>query len=414
MDSEWPVMTLREAGVALLDCEHKTPPAAIEGYPYIAIPNIQNGHLELTNARRITRAHYLEWTRKTEPRPGDVIVTRRGRVGDSALVPEGIECAIGQNLVILRSDESRVRQDYLRWLLRSPHYWEQVSKFLNVGAVFDSLNCRDIPRFELPIPPAPEQEAVAHTLDALDNKIELNKRMNQTLEAIAKALFSAWFVSFDDDADLVDSELGPIPRGWKIEALPDVIEVNPRRRLRKGCEAPFVEMKDLPTNEARIGSWRPREFTSGSRFLNGDVLLARITPCLENGKTAFVDFLQPDETGWGSTEFLVLRSKPPLPVEYAYFLARSPEFRQLAIANMTGSSGRQRVRTQALAHYKLPVPPPPLAERFGAFARVVFQSLKARDDESRTLAELRDLLLPKLISGEIRVPEAERLVEEAV
>jgi type I restriction enzyme S subunit len=149
--------------------------------------------------------------------------------------------------------------------------------------------------------------------------------------------------------------------------------------------------------------------------MNGDTLLARITPCLENGKTAYVDFLDDDQVGWGSTEYIVLRPKPPFPEQFAYCLARHEPFRQFAIQSMTGSSGRQRVRTSALEHYTLPMPRhPQIGQCFGELTDPLFERAAGGARESRVLAELRDALLPRLISGELRVPVAEELVREAV
>jgi len=143
---------------------------------------------------------------------------------------------------------------------------------------------------------------------------------------------------------------------------------------------------------------------SGTKFVNGDTLLARITPCLENGKTAFVDFLPEEgQVGWGSTEYIVLRPKPPLPAEYGYYLARSEDLRTHAIQNMTGSSGRQRVPAECFAQYHIAVPPAPIAQRFGESARTLMIMISANDEQSRTLAALRDALLPKLLSGELRL-----------
>ena len=147
-DIAWQRQTLKAAGISLIDCDHRTPPAAEEGYPYIAIPQLKNGHVSLDGVRRISREDYLEWTKKLKPKTHDVIVVRRCNSGDSALVPPGLECAIGQNLVILRSDGKNVQPEFLRWLIKGSDWWEQVSKFINVGAVFDSLRCRDIPNFE--------------------------------------------------------------------------------------------------------------------------------------------------------------------------------------------------------------------------------------------------------------------------
>src|SRR5207302_340486 len=186
--------------------------------------------------------------------------------------------------------------------------------------------------FRLPIAPISDQRAIAHILGTRDDKIELNRRTSETLEAMARALFKSWFVDFDPVrakadgrdpglpkplADLFpdsfeDSELGEIPEGWRLAPLPDTIDVNPPRVLRKGIEAPYLDMANMPTRGHSPDVLVDRAFGSGMRFRNGDTLVARITPCLENGKTAFVDFLEAGEIGWGSTEYIVLRPKPPL------------------------------------------------------------------------------------------------------
>ncbi|WP_221064271.1 hypothetical protein [Methylomagnum ishizawai] len=156
-----------------------------------------------------------------------------------------------------------------------------------------------------------------------------------------------------------------------------------------------------------------REFGSGTKFMNGDSLLARITPCLENGKTAFVDFLEDTQIGWGSTEFIVMRSKAPVPPQFGYLLARHEPFRAYAIQHMTGTSGRQRVAADAIAGYALVIPDKPIMSKFGSLCDAVFAQIKAKDEQAKSLAELRDTLLPKLMSGQLRLPEAEALVEQA-
>ena len=233
MADEWPTISLREAHVKLIDCDHRTPPASDAGYPYVAIPQLRNGRIDLSEARRISREHFVDWTRKAMPATNDVVLSRRCNPGETAFVPPGLEFALGQNLVLLRADGVKVYPPFLRWLVQGPEWWEQIGKFLNVGAVFDSLRCADVPNFELRIPPMPEQRAIAHILGTLDDKIELNRRMNETLDAMARALFKSWFVDFNpvrakaegrdtglpkSRADLFpdsleDSELGEIPKG---------------------------------------------------------------------------------------------------------------------------------------------------------------------------------------------------------
>ena len=204
-------------------------------------------------------------------------------------------------------------------------------------------------------------------------------------------------------SDFQDSPLGEIPEGWGVLPLPEVIEVNPRRVLKKGAIAPYLHMENLPKQGHRPNTWTDRKFNSGTKFINGDTLLARITPCIENGKTALVDFLAEDEIGWGSTEYIVLRPKPPLPIEFGYYLARSDDLRAFAIHNMTGTTGRQRVPHSCFDYYQLPVPTEQVAKRFGELVQPSMRKIRFNCEQSRTLYEIRETLLPKLLSGEIRV-----------
>ena len=194
-----------------------------------------------------------------------------------------------------------------------------------------------------------------------------------------------------------------------MKTLKEKIDINPRRPIRRGDVATHVEMAALPKSGYHVTEWKQRAFTSGCRFAVGDTLLARITPSLENGKTAFVDFLTDGETGWGSTEFIVLRPKPPWPPELAYVMAREPSFREHAIVNMTGTSGRQRVPADAISAYRITVPPDSVAVAFGASVRLWFDRATRLNRQSRALAEQRDVLLPQLISGAVRLsPRGDR------
>ncbi len=325
-----------------------------------------------------------------------------------------------------RPDRTRIDPRFASYLLRSSICRDRFVAY-GSGTGIQNLNQATISHAEIELPPAVQQQAIARILGALDDKIELNRQMNATLEAMARALFKSWFVDFDPVAAkaagrkpfgmtpaaaalfpdrFVDSDLGPIPKGWQVSRVPDAFEVNPNRKLERGCPAPYLDMQNMPTDASVPAAWIERSCGSGMRFMNGDTLLARITPCLENGKTAHVNFLEPGQIGWGSTEYIVLRSKPPLPLEYSYFLARDDDFRAFAIANMTGSSGRQRVPASCLVQYLLVVPDKPIATAFARVVSPVMNRVRQNADESRTLAALRDALLPKLLSGEIRLGRA--------
>ena len=276
-----------------------------------------------------------------------------------------------------------------------------------------------------------EQRAISHVLGTLDDKIELNRRMNETLEAIARALFKSWFVDFEPvrakmdgrwwrgeslpglpaehydlfSDRLVYSELGPIPEGWEVTALGEVVELNPPEPMKRGILAPYLDMAALPTSGSGPEKAVLRGFKSGTRFRNGDTLLARITPCLENGKTAYVQSLPKGIVGWGSTEFIVLRAVPPVPPEYTYLLARDAGFREHAIQSMTGTSGRQRVQVDAIAPYPLPSPTTETWNGFSALVSPLFAQIEFNRKESLALTAQRDTLLPGLVSGDVRVGE---------
>jgi len=278
---------------------------------------------------------------------------------------------------------------------------------------------------EIIVPPPAEQRAVAGVLGALDDKIEQNRQTARALERLARAIFRAWFVDFEPvkakaagatafpsmpqpvfdalPACFADSDLGLVPEGWPPTAVSLAFEVNPTRPLRRDAPTPYLDMKNMPTEGHAPDSWIIRPYGSGMRFMNGDTLVARITPCLENGKTAFVDFLDDGQIAWGSTEYIVLRPKPPLPPVFAYCLTRTDEFRDFAIQSMTGTSGRQRVGPAAMEHFQIAMPPKSAAVCFGEIVQPLFNCIRAGMDESRKLAEMRDFLLPKLLSGDIEV-----------
>jgi type I restriction enzyme S subunit len=370
--------------------------------------------------------------------PGDVYVSLKDvtQSGDllgavSRVPPDIVQGRVTQDTCKLNFLNADYPKDYIYWILRTPEYRKycraRATGTTNLGLPRDDFLNFPIPQF------SSDRQMLIKLLEAFDDKIELNRRMDRTLEDLAATLFRSWFVNFDPvvsktagrkpanldptlcmlfPSHFQDSELGPIPRGWRARPVSEVVEFNPIRRLAKGAVAPYLDMQNMPTDSALPRNWAVRPYGSGMRFQNGDTLVARITPCLENGKTAFVNALADDEVGWGSTEYIVMRPRPPLPLEYGYFLARSDDFRSHAIANMTGSSGRQRVATTCFKHFLVVEPPDEVAKAFGNCVAPFMRMMKANLEEARTLAALRETLLPKLLSGELRV-KATKLVAAA-
>ncbi|OGB03621.1 MAG: hypothetical protein A3G29_01275 [Burkholderiales bacterium RIFCSPLOWO2_12_FULL_64_99] len=359
---------------------------------------------------------------------GDILFARRGAqaTGLSAIVDERYEGALcGTGALLLRVQSKRVDTQFLAMYLSSEEAFSWLRTHA-VGAVMPNINTDIIKTLPICLPSIEEQRALASFLGAIDERVCLLRETNATQEAIAQALFKSWFVDFDpvrakqaglapngmdeDTAALFpdafeESVLGLVPNGWKQMPLMDAFEFNPSRPLKKGTLAPYLDMASVATSGHRTDVPIQRELGSGTKFRNGDTLLARITPCLENGKAAFVDFLEDDQIGWGSTEFLVLRPKGSLPDYFAYLLCKHQPFLDFAVQSMVGTSGRQRIQNEALGRYPIVVPSDSVAQAFGRLVSAVQSSIAANDGQAQTLAALRDTLLPHLISGKLRLPD---------
>ncbi|WP_431265776.1 restriction endonuclease subunit S [Roseateles chitinivorans] len=421
MSSEWPSLTLRQAGVALIDCDHRTPAAAKEGYPYIAIPQLKNGRISLDGVRRISQPDYLEWTRKLKPQAHDVIVVRRCNSGQSAHVPEGLACAIGQNLVVLRADGKVVRPEFLRWLVSGPDWWDQVGKFINVGAVFDSLRCKDIPNFELRIPPLNTQREIAATLRAIDDRITLLRETNATLEAIAQALFKSWFVDFDpvrakrdgrapegmDEATAArfpdsfeDSELGKVPRGWSYCSLKEVTRIFDSIRIPLSGADREKRRGQYPYYGAAALMDHVDDF-----LFDGVYLLTG-----EDGSVADANGFPITQYVWGkfwvNNHAHVMQGANGVSTEHLMLALKQTNIQPYITGAVQAKLSQSNMwRIQFLQSSS------EVTAAFSSRIAPLFASFRHNADRAQTLSSLRDTLLPRLISGQLRLPEPHSLLE---
>jgi len=328
----------------------------------------------------------------------EVIVVARGvgGTGDVKMSPE--KSWITNLAIVLSVDVARIDKRFLLYRLGQ----EPLKDKLNTGAAQAQITIENLQPYPITIPSIDTQRRIADILFSYDDLIENNRRRMALLEEAARQLYREWFVRLRFPGYEHTRITNGVPEGWEQMPAPEAIAINPRTPLSDDDENWWVEMADLPTNSMVIQNAVKRDGRSGSKFRNGDTLFARITPCLENGKTAFVNFMPENEVGRGSTEFIVLRSMSLTP-EFVYCLARTYDFREHAIKSMIGASGRQRVQESCFEKFLILVPSRSLLGLFGESSEPVFEQIKILHAQNQKLRTARDLLLPRLMTGEIAV-----------
>ena len=412
---------------AIVDCEHKTALTQPWGIPSIRTTNINNGRLDIENANRVSEETYKKWTVRLEPQPGDLILAREAPVGEVGIVPLGQRVCLGQRTVLIRTTKQKLVSRYLLYLLLTPKMQhEMVSRA--EGSTVPHINMSDIRNLEiLHLPPLSEQKAIAHILSTLDDKIELNQQMNRNLEALAQAIFKSWFVDFDpvkakmegrqpagmdiETAALFpdsfeDSQVGEIPKGWRVGALQEIAEIvmgqsppgETYNELGEGM--PFYQgARDFgfrfPTRRVYC--------TAPTRFAEKDDTLFSVRAPVGNLNIA----MEPCAIGRGVAA-LRLKIKPGGFLYYLLNANQSQWEKFEAEGTVFGSVSKSDVQD-----FQIIVPCSELLRQFGGLVKPLDAQIESNECENRTLAAIRDALLPKLMSGEIRVKEAEKLVAAA-
>jgi type I restriction enzyme S subunit len=337
----------------------------------------------------ISEARYAEIANKYgSPQQGDILLTSVGTIGIPYVVKDERFYFKDGNLTWFRNYKG-IDTVFLYYWLLSPIGQNQIES-KSIGSTQRALTIDALLNFDILLPPLPEQRTIAEILSSLDGKIDLLTRQNVTLEALAQTYFRQWFVDAESNRD------------YRISRC---VSFNPKRTLKKGVDSSYLEMANMNTNKFHPIKIENKPFISGSKYTNGDTLLARITPCLENGKACFVTFLSDNEIGWGSTEFIVMRPEQALHPFFAYCLAKNDDFRTYAEGCLTGSSGRQRIDIEHLKQFEISSPTNNSIALFNEAAAWIVPKLHNNYHQILTLQKLRNTLLPKLISGEVRVKQ---------
>ncbi len=280
-------------------------------------------------------------------------------------------------------DTNELLPQYLMmWMTRSE--FDREACFYAVGGVRGSLEWEDFCAMQLPVPSIEKQKEIIKEYHTITDRIKLNESLNQKLEDTAQSIYKEWFVNFESDESI---------------KLNEYIEFNPKYIIKKDFLTSYVEMADVQEDKMSLKNIIKRPFTSGSKFKNNDTLLARITPCLENGKTAFVTGLNKNEIAFGSTEFIVMRAKKEISPYWVYCLAREENFRSYAISSMVGSSGRQRVHSDYLKEYEILIDLEKMVN-FHITVKPIFEMIDLKAKENKNLEIMRKTLLSKIATIE--------------
>jgi len=424
MASEWTIQPLEDCMAALIDYRGKTPQKTSSGIPLITAKVVKGGRIE-TPDEFIAIADYEPWMRRGIPEAGDVVITTEAPLGEVAQL--GSErLALAQRLIALRGKPGVLDNKFLKFLLQSADVQDQLRARAS-GTTVLGIKQSELRKVLLRFPAIDQQRAIAHILGTLDDKIELNRRMNETLEAMAWALFKSWFVDFDPvkakakgrDPGLPkhlvghfpdsfeDSELGKIPKGWTVRGLDEIARFLNGLALQKyppadGRSLPVIKIAQLRAGNTNGADQASADLDPDYIVQDGDILFSwsGSLECVHwaGGRGALNQHL-----------FKVSSENYPRWLCYLGVHQHLEDFRHIAAGKATTMGHIQR---HHLSDAKLAIPSPEVRLAMDKSFQPLLESTWQRAVQSRTLTALRDTLLPKLISGELRVKDAERFLND--
>ena len=418
----WKIQTIEDSMETIIDYRGKTPRKTKLGIPLITAKIVKNGRI-MTPNEFIAPEDYDSWMRRGMPKVGDVVMTTEAPLGEIGQLDD-CNVALGQRLITLRGKPELLNNTYLKFAMQSVFVQNQL-RARSTGTTVIGVRQSELRKVEIPLPPLAEQQRIGHILGSLDDKIELNRQMNETLEAMARAIFKSWFVDFDpvrakmegrepylspEACELfpnrfVHSEMGEIPEGWSIGTLSDLSH-KPQYGYTASANNESVGPKFLRITDINKKAWIDWssvpycEITGDDNkkyhLRKGDVLIARMADpghgvmIEENQEAVFASYL--------------IRYRPTRK-QHARFLQywlRSSSYWNLVKERETGTT-RASLNAKVLSGFPLVIPPLYIVEAFSNQAGVLRDRVVANALEIELLTTLRDALLPKLLSGELQV-----------
>src|SRR5574337_792692 len=421
----------------IADCPHSTPIWTASGYIVIRNQNIKDGRLDLSSPSYTDGKSFTHRTRRAKPRAGDIIITREAPMGDVCMIPRGLECCVGQRQVLLRANPVDMDERFLLYALQSPRVQHQIGWSEGTGPTVSNLRIPHLKALKIPTPPRPLQTEIAEVMGALDDRIELLRQTNITLEAVAQALFKSWFIDFDpvhaktegrepDGVDAAtaalfpdsfeDSPLGPIPQGWRTDEIGNVVNciggTTPSTKEPSFCEPAehhWVTPKALSGLAAPVLMDTNRKVsTAGLKKISSGTLPKGTLLRSSRAPIGYLAVAQiPTAINQG---FIAMPPGGELPPAYLLFWT---QWNMDSIKQKANGSTFMEISKSTFRPIKLCVPPEGIVTAFVSIAEPLLERIATNEAQRTQLAQLRDTLLPRLISGKLRLPEAQTLIEES-
>lgn len=409
MPSELPSLPLEECLETLIDYRGKTPRKTASGIPLITAKVVKGGRIE-TPTEFIAPGDFDSWMTRGLPKLGDVVMTTEAPLGEVGQILS-LPVALAQRIVTLRGKADLLDNDYLLYALQAEPVQEQL-KGRSSGTTVLGIKQSELRKVRLKLPPIELQREVASILKALDQRIDLLRQTNATLESIAQALFKSWFIDFDPvrakaegrepegmdaataalfPAEFEESALGLIPKGWEVSAVEELFV------LQRGF--------DLPASQRTEGRYTVFA-ASGPHGTHAEAMAKR--PGVVTGRSGVIGkvFFAHDDYWPLNTALWIKEFKRATPA-YAFQFLQTMDLKRLNAGSAVPSLNRNHVHAQMAV-----IPPVELVSSFTELAMPLLQRIHANEEHGQQLAAVRDTLLPRLISGKLRLPEAQEAVEE--
>lgn len=372
--------TIRELCELVVDCPHSTPTWTSQGKIVVRNNNIKNGRIDLSSPSYTDEEHYKQRTKRAVPRPGDIIITREAPIGEVGMIPDGVECCLGQRMVLLRPNPDICNNYYLLYSLQSRFVQHQISWSEGTGTTVSNLRIPHLEQIKIPYLPLEEQEKIASTLRVLDEKINLNRGINANLQQQAQAIFKSWFVDFEpfQDGEFVESELGMIPKGWRVGTLSELVAVKYGKDHKKLADGPYPV----------YGSGGIMRYVERPIYTKESVLIPR--------KGTLNNVIYLNEPFWSVDTMFYTEMKMENVAKYVYHFVSGKD-----LASMNSGSAVPSMTTDILNSMKVVIPTAEWLAKFEQILLPLYSQMFQNAAQSKTLAQLRDTLLPKLMNGGI-------------